>query len=251
VAGLRYDTQKGYHGRTTPRVAVLYHPNANGALKVLYGEAFRVPTPWERDYDDGSYLSNPDLEDEKIRTTELVWEQRLTPEVLAIVSLYRYRVDGLIEGQLVSEDPWLSQFVNRGSVSSRGVEAELSYRSARGLWTFVHYSHQQAEENGEWLTNSPKNILTAGASSPIGSRLTGALEVLHESGRRTLFDTSTEAWTVANVTATARIGFGLKAVAQLRNAFDTRYSYPGGIEHRQAAIEQDGRTFLLRLVYQY
>ena len=251
VGGLRYDRVDSYRGRITPRVAVVYHPTADGALKLLYGEAFRNPTPWEREYElPGTWLSNLGLRDENIRTTEIVWEQRISPEVLAVVSAYRYTVTDLIDQYTVSEDPWQSQYVNRGSVSSVGIETELNYRSASGLWTYLHYSHQKAEEKGDWLTNSPRNIATAGASSPLEKRLMGAIEVIYESGRRTLAGTQTDALTVVNATLSARLGLGMKVVAQMRNAFDANYSVPGGAEHRQAAIEQDGRSFILRLVYQ-
>ena len=30
----------------------------------------------------------------------------------------------------------------------------------------------------------------------------------------------------------------------IRNAFNTHYGTPGGVEHRQDIIEQDGRTFV-------
>jgi iron complex outermembrane receptor protein len=255
VAGFRYDRQQGYDGRTTPRLAVVYHPSSSGAVKFLYGEAFRTPSPWEREYEspEMAYLPNPDLEDETIRTAELVWEQRMTPEVLLIFSAYQFSVGGLIEQHVAddSTDNALLQFVNRGSVSSRGAEMEINYRSAGGFWTSAHYSLQKAQEQGQWLTNSPQHIASAGASGPIGSRLTGAIELLYESGRRTLAGTETRPWMLANATVSAHLKGGLKAVAEVRNAFDITYAVPAGIEHRQAAIEQDGRTFAFRLVYQH
>ncbi len=251
VAGLRFDHQAGYGGRTTPRLAIIFHPNQSAAVKLLYGEAFRRPTPWERDYEDVEYgyLANRELEDESIRTSEIVWEQRLSPEVLAVFSAYHFSVNDLI-AQHANPERGLLQFVNRGSVSSRGLEMELNYRSANGFWSFMNYAIQKAEERGEWSPNSPQHIVSMGASAPLTKRLNGGIELLYESARRTVVGTETRPFAIANATFSARLAGGLSLVGLVRNAFDTAYAVPGGYEHRQAAIDQDGRSFLVRLVYQ-
>ena len=35
------------------------------------------------------------------------------------------------------------------------------------------------------------------------------------------------------------------------NLFDSKYSYPGGPEHLENSILQDGRTFRLKIVYRF
>ncbi len=251
AAGARYDHLAGYGGRTTPRLAVVYHPGPSAALKALYGEAFRTPTPWERDYEDIDFgtIGNRDLEDESIRTSEIAWEQRLSPEILAVFSAYHYSVRNLIE-QHEHEELEEVQFHNLGAISSRGVEMELNYRSSAGFWTFVNMTVQKAIDEAERLSNSPNHLVSAGASGPLLPRLTAAVEVVYESARRTVVGTRTDPFAIANITLSARLRGGLKLIAQMQNATDSRYAYPGGLEHRQPAIEQDGRTVLVRLVYQ-
>ena len=38
---------------------------------------------------------------------------------------------------------------------------------------------------------------------------------------------------------------------RISNLFNTRYAYPGGVEHLQPAIGQDGRTFIVRLTTRF
>jgi iron complex outermembrane receptor protein len=42
---------------------------------------------------------------------------------------------------------------------------------------------------------------------------------------------------------------GLEISASVYNLFDTRYGDPGGEEHRQDVIPQDGRSFRIKLTY--
>jgi outer membrane receptor protein involved in Fe transport len=62
--------------------------------------------------------------------------------------------------------------------------------------------------------------------------------------------------TVGNLRLTARASstrrelLGRAQVAiSVRNLLDARYEYPGGLEHLQPAIEQDGRTWGVGLGY--
>jgi len=50
---------------------------------------------------------------------------------------------------------------------------------------------------------------------------------------------------------TREFGSGLRASGTVRKLFDESYSDPGGAEHLQDKIEQDGRTFLVRLTCRF
>lgn len=43
----------------------------------------------------------------------------------------------------------------------------------------------------------------------------------------------------------------LEASASIHNLFDKKYGFPGGPEHLQDTIPQDGRTFRLKLTYRF
>jgi outer membrane receptor for ferrienterochelin and colicins len=73
--GLRGDRYPTVGWTASPRAALVYHPRTASTIKLLYGESFRAPGMYETHYDDGQTIGNPDLKPEKIRTSELVWEQ--------------------------------------------------------------------------------------------------------------------------------------------------------------------------------
>jgi outer membrane receptor for ferrienterochelin and colicins len=57
---------------------------------------------------------------------------------------------------------------------------------------------------------------------------------------------------LTNVTVTTRqFGPGLSLSAHVGNLFDSDYAYPGGDEHRQNVIAQDGRTFRIGATYNW
>ena len=75
-----------------------------------------------------------------------------------------------------------------------------------------------------------------------------------------MLGTKTDAYFLMNMRlaiAPAAHGFGqvgrmsdhLQLSLTIRNLLDTDYAKPGGLEHLQPAIPQDGRNYLLRLDY--
>ncbi|MEO8140996.1 MAG: hypothetical protein ABI742_15185, partial [Gemmatimonadota bacterium] len=50
----------------------------------------------------------------------------------------------------------------------------------------------------------------------------------------------------------SRAGLGnVELGVSVINLLNTRYSYPGGVEHLQDSIPQDGRTFIARLTSRF
>ena len=85
------------------------------------------------------------------------------------------------------------------------------------------------------------------------------LELRYESGRRTVYDTRTDPFLLANVTLTATPRVLQRSPAtepltlalRISNLFDASYATPGGVEHRQPAIIQDGRSVAAELRYRF
>jgi outer membrane receptor protein involved in Fe transport len=66
----------------------------------------------------------------------------------------------------------------------------------------------------------------------------------------TLNGSSTNSFVVPNLTLTTRdLHNGVSLSASVYNLFNSQYGYPGGDEHRQNIIFQDGRTFRVGLRY--
>ncbi|RMF55089.1 MAG: TonB-dependent receptor [Calditrichaeota bacterium] len=247
TAGLRYDRYSFSENSLTPRTAIVFNPSRQSTLKLLYGEAFRAPNLYEVYYDDpvSGYKPNYLLKPEKIRTIELAWEQQFGKSIMGLASLYYNRITDLID-QTIDPADSLIQFQNVSKVSSVGIEFELQARFNSGVSGYLNTTIQNSENQltRTELTNSPGFLFKAGFVLPVRHLLYTALEFRYETRRLTVYDTYTEPFFLTNLTLTTpTIANHFKVALKVRNLWDVDYQYPGGYEHLQPAITQDGRNF--------
>ncbi|MDP9194100.1 MAG: TonB-dependent receptor [Acidobacteriota bacterium] len=245
TAGGSYDKASNAAGRFTPRGALIVRAWPAATLKLLYGQAFRSPSIYELDYTTEGFLLSEDLRAEEIRTLELVWEQKLTPSVLMTASLFDETVTDLIRLQPLPSGE--IQFQNRSDAHSRGFELQVDSRRNDGIWSYASYSWQRVHEVDERMVNSPLYTLKAGVSTPTSRRLYGGLEMQYEGQRLTYGGQETDAALLTNLNIGGLIHRSFGASVAIRNLFDVNYATPGGVEHRQDMLEQDGRSFTLML----
>jgi outer membrane receptor protein involved in Fe transport len=255
TAGLRHDHYSTTGSSTNPRAAIVFNPSPSSTAKLLYGTAFRAPNIYETRYEEphSGAKGNLDLEPERIETIEAIWEQRLSASLFGTVSLYQSRITDLIDQTIDPVDD-LKQFQNVGAALARGAELGFTARFAGGLSGYASYAYQKAKDDrsGADLTNSPDQAFKLGVSCPLIGPLRLSGELLYETGRLTVQDTRTASYLLSNLTLTADPGqIPVRVLAQVRNLFDVDYGTPGGFEHRQAAIGQDGRNYAVRLEYRF
>jgi len=249
TAGVRHDHYSSTGSSTNPRAAIVFNPSPSSTAKLLYGRAFRAPNIFESRYGTGA---NPDLKAERIETIEAIWEQRLSPSFFGTISLYQSRITDLID-QTVDSDG-VFQFQNVGAALARGAELGFTARFAGGLSGYASYAYQKAKDGpgGAELTNSPDQAVKLGASCPLFGPLHLSGELLYETGRRTVQDSRTSSYFLSNLTLSADAGrIPVRVLAQVRNLFDVNYGTPGGFQHRQDEIIQDGRNYAVRLEYRF
>jgi iron complex outermembrane receptor protein len=252
--GVRHDYYDNtFGGSTNPRLAVIYNVLADTTLKLLYGQAFRAPNFYELYYQDGQVQkANPDLEPERMRSTELVVERSLSNHVLGIVSLFHNRIDDLISFETDPADGLLV-FRNAETIETNGLEVELDGRWINVLEGRVSYAYQRTEnqETGEPLTNSPKHLATSSVIvTVVRDSLFAGLETQYTSSRRTLLDNRARASYVTNATLFGQaLSNRLQLSVSVYNVFGTDYGDPGSQEHIQDVIAQDDRTVRVKLTY--
>jgi iron complex outermembrane receptor protein len=244
--GMRRDAYSTGGKATTPRLGVIYNPIKTGTLKLLYGEAFRFPNVYETSYEDyfSGHIANPNLKPEKITTAEIIWEQRLADILLGTLSLFNYNMRDLIDSDTV-------RFNNTGHIRTNGLEISLNARLSTGINCYGNYTFQDAKYLGignQQLTNSPNHLLNFGFRVPILKNISTTTQLHYESERQTVYDTKTKPFLTTNVNLSFHPlwdRFELSILA--RNIFNVKYKIPGGYEHTQPAIQQDGRTLTAKI----
>lgn len=258
VAGLRFDENFRGHDAAAPRFALVATPDRSTTIKGLYGHAYRAPSTAEANITSSFYAQNPSIKPEQNRTFEIDVQRRLGSPLMLGVSVFEYRLRDLIDQ--VDAGNGAVRFENINASHAAGIEMVLDALPTGPISARVAYAFQrvQTDRSGESLTNSPEQIGRFAITSRGSFGFRPAVEVRYESGRRTIAGPSTNAFTRTDF----NLGYTPSSVSGLRwlhgadlslrvsNVFDISYATPGGVEHRQNAIRQDGRSFLFRLDWQ-
>ena len=255
TGGLRYDQYSTGQSHTSPRLALVWDATQHSTMKLLYGEAFRVPSVYEANYADTVSASNQALTPERIETIEVSWQQTLSSTLLMSGSIYQTKMRDLID-QVIDQNSGLLMYKNQGTVRARGFELELTARLPHGASGYASYANQRAvdpRESGSLdLSNSPRQTAKAGLSMLLPAGIRAAAGVVWETGRLTVQDTRTRAFVIGNLNLEyAPPELPVRLSLRILNLFNSRWATPGGYEHVQAEIPQDGRTVAVRLEYRF
>jgi outer membrane receptor for ferrienterochelin and colicins len=251
-AGLRYDRYESFSGTTNPRIGLIYGGSRRTTVKALYGQAFRAPNVYELYYQSSTSKENPLLKPEKIRTWELVVERSLGQGIRLSSSVYDYTIKNLITQEMEPSSGMLV-YENAQKINAKGLEIQLTRKDAHGIQMQLSYTAQRAldAESHEPLSNSPRQVTQASLSAPlIKGKLFAGFETFYMGPRRTLSGDTVGGFMLSNLTFSSHKMFrNFELNAGLYNIFDKRYSDPGSEEHRQNSLEQDGRTFRVKIAY--
>ena len=254
-AGVRYDHYSEFGGTTNPRLALIYNPTDKSAVKMLYGSAFRKPNVYEMFYSiPGLNVPNPNLTPEKIKTYELVYEQYLGEGFRATLSGYYYGIEDLIE-QIDTAGG--AKFENAGDVRAKGAELGLDNKWSGGNEVRFSYSIQRAQNNetGEPLDNSPAQLAKLAFSVPVmKDKMFAAIEEQYTSTRRTEARSSAQAFYLTNLTLSVRnLPSRFEASASVYNVMNKKYADPVSYADLNPldTVEQDGRTYRVKLTYAF
>jgi iron complex outermembrane receptor protein len=251
--GGRLDWFDVYGNALSPRIALVYSPNSRTALKYIYGRAFRTPNAYENYYSDGVSVVAPTtpLKPETMGSHEVIFERGLT-------SWLQMTADGSYNhlGNLIDQVPdpvsGLTHFVNIGRDRGRAFELELEAKRAFGMAARASYTLADAADSIQRvrLANSPLQMGKFNGTVPIFHRTFAALELLYSSAQLSYQNTRVPPSLLTNATySTKPLWGGWEFSASCYNAFDRRWYSPAGPGLAQAEIQQDGRSFRVKLSY--
>ncbi len=253
-AGVRYDQYGDFNPAANPRLALIYQPWEKSTFKAIYGTAFRVPSFYELTTSD--HALNP----EEIASYELVYEQEAGPHLRSSVSGYYNQMDNL----LVFSSGSFTNF----NANTKGLELALEAFSAGGLRGRASYSLQDTRNSsvGWEMPDSPEQMFKFDLSVPlVKDKLFAGLEFQYTSSRRSLHNITdpsgqpltvqgedTGGFGIVNLTLLSRkVVRNLEFSASVYNLLDHLYADPASQFHIQDIIEQDGRSFRLKLTYHF
>lgn len=248
TAGARVDGYSDLETVLSPRADLVWQLDRATTAKVLYGSAFRAPSPYETNYTSYGIVANADLRPERVRSIEATLERRFGG-FTASACAYLSHVLDLID--LVTVDSaGTGQYRNASDVSSRGTEAELSYVGPAGARGRLAVALQDSDIQGtlQDLSNSPRwNAHLVLAKAPEGGRASFGLGIRYLSPRLTLKGNRTDPALRTDLRVGVRPDPRLELGLEIRNLFDARYGDPGSQEHVQDQIPQDARTVFLTI----
>jgi iron complex outermembrane receptor protein len=255
-AGARYDQYGDFDPAYNPRVALIYNPARKSTLKFIYGTAFRAPNFLEL------ALAAPgqELEPEEITSYSVVYEQGIGQHLRTSVSPFYNEMDGLIafnSGRFVNFD-----------ADTAGVESAIEGFWTNALRARLSYTFQrtQSDSFGVDLPDSPEHLVKLNLSVPLyRNKIFAGVEFQYTSERRSLHNTTDASgqpltiqgenagdFGVVNLTLYSReLVKNLEFSASVYNVLDQHYSDPATRFHQQDLIEQDGRTFRVKLTYRF
>lgn len=268
-AGIRYDHYSTFGSTVNPRIALIYTPFDGTVFKFLYGSAFRAPNVFELYYNlPSQYVKgNPNLGPEKIRTYELIYEQYIGNHLRGTIEGFHNYIDNLIV-QVTDPADGFAVFRNLSRAQADGVETELEAKFDNGLTGRASYTFQDAwdSDTGQTLVNSPRHLAKLNLTIPLlHEKVFLGIEEQFTDRRKTLVAGNfAKSYFVTNLTLYSRdLLKNLELSASLYNLFDCTYGDPGGAEHIQDParfvdpahpldiIQQDGRTFRVKLTYKF
>jgi len=252
-AGVRYDQYGDFSPAVNPRLALIYQPWEKSTFKAIYGTAFRAPSFYELTTSDHA------LQPEEIGSYELVYEQEAGQHLRTSVSGYYNQMNNL----LVFSSGGFTNF----NANTKGLELALEAFEANGLRGRASYSLEETRNSsvGWEIPDSPDQMFKLDLSAPlVKDKVFAGLEFQYTSSRRSLHNTTDLSGEPLTVQGEEAGGFGivnltllsrkvvknLEFSASVYNLLDRRYADPVS-RHVQDIIEQDGRSFRLKLTYRF
>ena len=153
TAGIRYDHYSEFGDTVNPRLALVWETREDLTTKLLYGRAFRPPSFAELySQNNPQSVGNSGLDAETIDTVELAFDYRPAPDLRATLSLFAYKIDGIIT---FVPDPAPATTLTAQNDQDReghGFEIEVNWKVIDTLRLRSNFAYQRSEDKD---TNEP------------------------------------------------------------------------------------------------
>jgi outer membrane receptor for ferrienterochelin and colicins len=248
TAGFRWDRYSSFGQTFNPRAALVYQPTRASSLKLLYGQAFRAPNPYELSYESSTFRANPLLVPERVRSLEAVWEHYWPGRWRSSVTVFRNAITRVVS-QVDIDGGERVEYQNKGRFSGWGAEAELGYQQKDAWDLLFSYGIQEFHDQTDRtrLANSPRHVGKLRASRPIlRGRLTAGGELHYFSRRYTVDRESLSGYFWPSFTLASRRQ-KVDLSFSVYNILNDLILHPVSSEWMTQALRQNGRGFRAQL----
>jgi iron complex outermembrane receptor protein len=140
ILGARYDIDSQLGGIFNPRAGIVWTPLTQTYVKLLYGRAYRAPSPSEQYQNLGFAFGNKDLRPEIINTFELSLTHRLN-KTTNTLSFFKNMLKDMIYAQIRTSISPNNTYYNLGKNNSVGIEFENKFLFRKNIYSFFNYSY--------------------------------------------------------------------------------------------------------------
>ncbi|MCW5202171.1 TonB-dependent receptor [Desulfobulbus sp. US4] len=158
TAGVRYDHYSDFGETVNPRIALVWETRYDLTSKLMYGHAFRPPSFLESyGRNNPIVLGNPNLEPETIDTYEFAFDYRPVHSLRAILSVFAYETEGLIDYVADPAPATTNTAQNYINQEGKGFEIELEWEVMPSLTLSSNFAFQDSEnkDTGAVVADAP------------------------------------------------------------------------------------------------
>ncbi|BBN81425.1 hypothetical protein PA25_14100 [Pseudoalteromonas sp. A25] len=256
--GLRRDGYNDVEDKTNPRATVIFAPNNKHTFKLIYGEAYRVPSLGDLyDEESGLTVGNNQLKPTTLRALEIVY-QYINQDFTFSSSFYKNDISDLIDFRAEGDNVFLGNIADN---ETKGIEVEWQARvfknlEIRGFLTHLFRNNTRIEP-GQTTSPSHKLVpktyaMTSLLYSP-SEYWNASLSISGRSGVDTLIDGDSNK--VLSATVNYQIDNNAQVTLDINNLLNKTYStasiIPFGEKSGRPFGEYQARGRDIKLSYRY
>jgi vitamin B12 transporter len=230
-AALRYDDNSDFGGKATGRIAGVWRPRDDLALRAVLGTGFRTPSLYER----FSIYGDTGLSPEQSRSFELGVEKTYGTTASVKATLFYTEVDDLIQfdgASTVCASGFGCYNQVPGLTRTRGFELSGDYALSDSARLFAAYTYTDATNDGVRLTRTPRHDLVFGADADLTDKLGASFDVRYVAdilaSSFAPVDNKVGDYIVVGAGITFDVTDTAQAYLRLENLFDEDYETAGG-----------------------
>ncbi len=273
-AGARVDAWSTFGYSVNPRVALIFKPTTRDTVKLMGGRAFRAPSIYELDYNDGGFtqvaatrVANNNLQPETVWSSEVEYQRRVGRDWVALASSYVQLARSFIETAeapaIYDADPTdnvVPIYYKNGHSDFYTLGGDLELRrelrsgwmfAASGGYLVARYTQAVSGSASRRVPNAPSYYGSVRGIIPV-AQLAGSLatRLSLEAPRRLDLagDAETDWAVVADVVLSGRVrDYGLGWAFGAYNLFNWSYNEPVADTFPSRQMPQIGRSFMASL----